>query len=324
VNIGRARNHIGLLVLWAGALACAPAIGAPLGLFLSDKGERTAILRDTLSTYALPIGPWADGAMLTLRTEGAVETSAWRIEAPGATTMELLAPLRTQLIEGGFRLLFECAALECGGFDFRYSTTVLPEPEMHVDLGDYRYVAAERGSGDETEHVTLLVSRSRLAGFVQMIRVSPPSALDNVLSSKAPASSSSEAPAPPVAADDPAQSLSEGVMVLDDLIFGSGAADLGEGDFPSLRSLAGFLDAHPQTRIALVGHTDTSGSLEANKALSQRRADAVRQRLVRQYGIAETRIEAHGVGFLSPRASNATETGRARNRRVEAIITSTQ
>jgi len=73
-------------------------------------------------------------------------------------------------------------------------------------------------------------------------------------------------------------------------------------------------------RIALVGHTDTVGALDSNIALSQARAEAVRTRLVEEHGVAPERIEAHGIGFLAPRASNRSEAGRDSNRRVEAVV----
>ena len=74
----------------------------------------------------------------------------------------------------------------------------------------------------------------------------------------------------------------------------------------------------------LVGHTDAEGSLEANRALSERRALAVVERLVASHGIAPERLRAEGVGYLVPRAPNTTEEGRARNRRVEVVKVETQ
>jgi OOP family OmpA-OmpF porin len=72
--------------------------------------------------------------------------------------------------------------------------------------------------------------------------------------------------------------------------------------------------------VALVGHTDAEGGLAANIDLSRRRAAAVRDRLVAQHGIAAERLSAEGVGWLAPRATNATEAGREANRRVEAVV----
>jgi outer membrane protein OmpA-like peptidoglycan-associated protein len=112
--------------------------------------------------------------------------------------------------------------------------------------------------------------------------------------------------------------------VLEDLVFASGAATLTEGDYPSLAAVAAWLKANPDGTIALVGHTDASGSLAANKALSERRAKAVAEVLVQSYGADPARVAAEGVGYLAPRATNQTEEGRQKNRRVEVIVTSTR
>jgi OOP family OmpA-OmpF porin len=118
-----------------------------------------------------------------------------------------------------------------------------------------------------------------------------------------------------------ARLMSEGHVALDDLAFETGAAALAAGDPASLADLAAFLAANPGARVTLVGHTDAEGSLEANIALSRRRAEAVAAVLVGQFGVARGQVAAAGAGWLAPRASNATPEGRARNRRVEAVLT---
>ena len=72
--------------------------------------------------------------------------------------------------------------------------------------------------------------------------------------------------------------------------------------------------------MALVGHTDDTGALQANVAVSTRRAEAVRARLIETYGVAANRIEAQGAGYMAPITSNATPEGRDINRRVEAVL----
>jgi outer membrane protein OmpA-like peptidoglycan-associated protein len=69
----------------------------------------------------------------------------------------------------------------------------------------------------------------------------------------------------------------------------------------------------------VVGHTDNVGGLEANMKLSQSRADAVTQALVRDHGISASRLKAYGDGPYAPVSSNDTEEGRAKNRRVELV-----
>ncbi|MDR7126143.1 OmpA family protein [Pseudotabrizicola sp. 4114] len=286
---------------------------------------------ETLSSYALPIGGFANGVLPTRMVEGVLQQTAWRIDAPGATTLELLMPLRAQLQEDGFRTVFECEAVACGGFDFRYGTVILPEPEMHVDLGDFRYYAAERGA----EVVSLIVSRTAAAGFVQMIHVGGARNAVPLLSGStmtAPANPLAALPLPVLpddgatapAADLGARLLSGGAVALEDLVFASGSSALAEGTYGSLTALATWLRQNPALTVALVGHTDASGGLEGNIALSRKRADAVRQYLIRTEAIPAAQVEAQGVGYLSPRASNLNDAGREKNRRVEVMVTSTQ
>jgi OOP family OmpA-OmpF porin len=116
----------------------------------------------------------------------------------------------------------------------------------------------------------------------------------------------------------------QGYFILEDLVFQTGSSELGDDAFSSLSTLADYLNANPSRTVALVGHTDSEGSLAGNIALSKKRARSVVKRLISDLGVNKTQLSAEGNGFLSPRASNLTEDGRAQNRRVEVIVTSTQ
>ncbi len=107
---------------------------------------------------------------------------------------------------------------------------------------------------------------------------------------------------------------------MEDLDFETGSNTLGPGAHDSLARIAAFLVGHPAYRIVLVGHTDSVGALETNIALSKRRAEAVRGRLIDAYGVPAGQVGAEGMGYLAPVASNLTPEGRERNRRVEALL----
>ena len=297
-------------------------------LDLPAGATRAVSKTEALTSYALPIGAFAQGRMQTRTFEGPVAQTVWQIDAPGQSTLQLLAPLRAQLMQAGYRVLFECEAFECGGFDFRYGTAVIPEPEMHVDLGDYRFLAAEKGA----EAVSLMVSRSAALGFVQLTHIddsavtrpasaAPTTATTGQIALTLPAAIPIDTTAAP---DDLLLRLAAGdAVALDDLVFASGASALSEGAYPSLEVLADWLKSQPAARVALVGHTDASGSLEGNTALSRKRAQSVRERLIDRYGVPGDQVDAEGVGYLAPRMSNLTEAGRDQNRRVEVMLTST-
>jgi OmpA-OmpF porin, OOP family len=108
-------------------------------------------------------------------------------------------------------------------------------------------------------------------------------------------------------------------FVFDDLHFESGSTQLTPDDRQTVDSLLGVLKAYPAVRIVLEGHTDATGDAAANKALSRQRAEAVEQ-ILTAGGVAADRLKAEGYGQERPLAENTTETGRARNRRLELVV----
>ena len=328
-----------------------PAFPAP--------ASQTFSRAEGLTSYALPTGPFAKGAMQTTALEGALLQRAWHVQAKGLTTLQIMAPLRDQLTDAGFSVLYECDTFVCGGFDFRFGTDIAAEPAMHVDLGDFRYLAARRTGGGHTggghtgggrtggdgpDHASVIVSRSSSLAFVQLTQIGKGAAPDTPLIAVAEPPPGAPQPgvpqpgvpglatpgfkAPGLAAPDPDAPASplavglatRGSVALDDLLFASGAAVLDPGEYASLEALAAYLQVNPATRVVLVGHTDASGALDNNIALSRQRAASVRDWMLANYAIPAGQITAEGVGYLAPRDSNQTEQGLTRNRRVEVML----
>jgi outer membrane protein OmpA-like peptidoglycan-associated protein len=104
-----------------------------------------------------------------------------------------------------------------------------------------------------------------------------------------------------------------------DVLFETGSASLQPGGRDKVAQLAQVLQRYPRTSVEIVGHTDSRGSASSNQDLSERRADAVRDVLLRE-GVSPGRMTARGAGELRPVASNDTPTGRAMNRRVEIVL----
>ena len=101
--------------------------------------------------------------------------------------------------------------------------------------------------------------------------------------------------------------------------FATGAASLNAGAREGLARFAGIVGVYPTLRFKVEGHTDSTGSYEKNRTLSLQRALTVRDYLIAQ-GVPASTIDVEGLGPDRPVADNATNDGRARNRRVEIIL----
>lgn len=103
------------------------------------------------------------------------------------------------------------------------------------------------------------------------------------------------------------------------IYFDTGKSDIKPESGQAMGEIAKLLKTDAGLEVYVVGHTDNVGGLEANMKLSRDRADAVMQALVRDHGIIASRLSAYGDGPYAPVASNDTEEGRAKNRRVELV-----
>ena len=109
------------------------------------------------------------------------------------------------------------------------------------------------------------------------------------------------------------------IYTLQDVYFNTDKATLRESSYDALNDLLSAMQTNKAMRVEIAGHTDDRASAEYNKDLSQRRAESVKAYLV-ENGIAKDRIRAKGYGESEPVASNETEEGRQKNRRVEVRV----
>lgn len=123
--------------------------------------------------------------------------------------------------------------------------------------------------------------------------------------------------------DDEAQVFREGeaiILRLVGLTFDSGNAQIKPQNFALLEKVEKAIDVFPRSELTIEGHTDSYGGDEMNQQLSQRRAESVQQYMINAMRIPTYRLIATGYGETRPVASNETESGRARNRRIDIVI----
>lgn len=109
------------------------------------------------------------------------------------------------------------------------------------------------------------------------------------------------------------------VMTLGDVLFDTGQAELKSSASRTVLKLVQFLQLNPRRVVRIEGYTDSTGTPEDNLKLSRDRAQSVADMLV-DLGIDEKRIEVEGYGDQYPVEANASERGRAQNRRVEIVF----
>jgi OOP family OmpA-OmpF porin len=311
----------------AGLVLVTTLPASALDLVWPNGSERVWSDQRIVSGYPRATAPFDGSTVPTETLAGELVEAIWHVTGAPRDPAGLAQWLTRQLRAQGYDIRFACADRTCGGFDFRFALPIAPEPEMHVDLGDFQYIVATIGPRPApTETVILTLSQGGQTGYAHLVRLRP----QDASAEPTPRMSEASATAPPADPGDAADAadvetliadlLRDGSRALDDLNFETGASGLSGARYDSLVILAEFLAQDASRRVALVGHTDMEGTLDANIDLSRARAEAVRRYLVEELGVRPDQVQAHGVGYLAPRAANSTAEGREANRRVEVIL----
>ena len=236
------------------------------------------------------------------RLEGRVSRIAYRTN-PGPSILEVSRNFETQLAKAGFETLLACDTDACGGIPFTEAIDALPIPQMWVDGFNYHYYAGRKSDGGRETYASVVVSENNREIYAQLIVVEL-GAIENKM----------------VDAAAMAKGLGEtGHIALYGIYFDTDKAVIKPESRPTLEQIAKLLTGQPQLNVFIVGHTDSQGAFDYNMDLSKRRAEAIAAELVKNYRIAPARLRTAGVGLLSPVGSNASESGRALNRRVELV-----
>jgi flagellar motor protein MotB len=258
--------------------------------------------------FQLPLGKIIDENSFekVQRLEGKV--TKFKYSMPGnRSSLEVMRSYQEALQRGGFQILFQCSGANCRAaksFQGGYRSTASGVWCFNCEE-PMRYLAAKlvRPAGDV--YVSLVVEKDKYEGgtWLSIIEVKP---MGTGLVT--------------VNADALANDITKtGHVAVYGIYFDAGKADIKPQSTPVLEEIAKLLNTDASLKLHVIGHTDNVGSLASNMTLSKQRAEAVVSVLTTKYRISAKRLQAGGVGPLSPVATNRTEEGRAKNRRVELV-----
>jgi OOP family OmpA-OmpF porin len=256
------------------------------------------------------------------RIEGSRNTVFYRL--PGdASTLEVARSYEADLAAAGFQVVFQGNAPDLDDGYGRFMKEVYGTQigsavmEYHLPASkDFRYLAMKKVNDDGSEsYVCGLFAKIRdvwgsryakpqeVVTRLDVIRTKP-------LTSRLVTVKAEEMP-----------SLfdTSGKVVLYGILFDFNQATIKPDSKDTLTEISKFVAANPSTKLIVSGHTDSVGNFDFNRDLSQKRAEAVVDYLVKNHQAPRDRFIPFGASFASPVASNATEDGRAKNRRVELV-----
>jgi len=275
-------------------------------------------------SYNIPLGPAKRGENdnFIFSNFQKAEGSATRITyiAPeGKSAEEVIANYRELFKSKNFETLYEAKDDDFGRYD-EFVKAAKYEKIFESSGGARRFIAGKLSGQNGDVYVSVYAAENNFWGFE--IKVGKQEAKKgrtyyqvDVIETK-PLTTSLVV----MKAEEMEGSLSKtGRVALYGILFDHDKTDIKPESKPALEEIAKLLKAAPDLKILVVGHTDNQGELKYNQELSKRRAESVVKALTTEYGIAAARLSAHGVGMLSPVASNDSEDGKARNRRVELV-----
>ncbi len=227
------------------------------------------------------------------------------------STLEVFRNYEDALKAAGFEILFTCSNNDCGGRDFNHKV-VEYSGGFADNYSDQRFLAAKLTRDEGDVYVSLYTvkntggggpDRNHIYTQVDVIEVAPMQEAMVTVDANAMAE----------------EIFETGSISIYGILFDFDKANIKPESAATIKEIATLLNNNPDLKLFIVGHTDNKGSLDYNTNLSQTRAEAVVAVLVSDHGIESGRVTPKGLAFLAPVASNSSEEGRAKNRRVELV-----
>ena len=248
--------------------------------------------------FDFPLAPPVDGKYpQTIHVEGRITGIRYRVPED-RSPLEISRNYESALKAAGAEVLFTCAAKACGNGK---TTDYIGQQELDWDFYVRRAEAFKLPRPDGPVYVLLTFQEESTALIIAEVKPMASRQVD-------------------VNAEELKSSIdSSGRALVYGIYFDTAKTALKPESEPTLRQIAQLLSQNPALKLYVVGHTDDVGTLASNLELSKGRAQAVVNALKGPHKIAADRLLAYGVGPLAPVATNRTEAGRAKNRRVELV-----
>ncbi|MCW5748121.1 MAG: OmpA family protein [Alphaproteobacteria bacterium] len=291
-----------ILVLMGGALAVWSPVGAPKGDATKTELARVAAARDAAEKALAD----AEAKVASLRQEADKAAAAAREEGE-----RKLAAARTEAEKAMAALRRETEGL---------IAAIRADADKAVAAAKAQADKAAAGGGDKLAALRDEAQKTAAALRSQLEQCQAAASKKPEGESARCATGSSAPSTGPVAAADIARELdSSGSIALYGIQFDTGSAKLTAESRASIDEIAKLMKDDTKLKLLVVGHTDNRGDFNLNRTISEQRAQAVVTDLVGRLGIEPARLSSAGVADLAPVSTNDTETGRARNRRVEFV-----
>jgi OmpA-OmpF porin, OOP family len=290
------------------------------------KGYR-AVKFDEYRLVKAPINGYRNGKQLppeqilddsnSVALEGRV--TRIRYDAPeNSSTLQIFRSYQRALEGSGFKTIFSCSNMECVGntpptdcigcaWELSFANAILRRANFSLHGAiheDQRYLAARLQRAEGDVYVSLLVVGLKQP-LTQLDIVEEAALAEGLVSVDATAMAK--------------EIKNTGSVSLYGIYFDTDSASITSPSEPTLKQIAELLRNDGALGLLVVGHTDNTGSFQRNVTLSNDRAKAVVGALVSRYKIPQDRLTAFGIGPSAPVATNATDTGRAKNRRVTLV-----
>ena len=323
-------NLFSLFALFTGFATLLPAQNAadipgskdPAGLKRYEGTRTTCYEEKAFDSYTLPLGrltkkPNVNIFAKSLTLEGKVTKVTYVSNDPQRTALEVFKNYQGELAAGGWETLWQGTGEELSagkGLLFHSLFGDRPGGTFAISHPGARYLAAKKGGA----HLALFVANYK-AGMVLPKTLQPKAGVPVVALDLIETQAMEEKMVLVKAEEMASGILQQGSVNLYGFHFDTASAALKPESDATLDEVAKLLKSDSALRLLVVGHTDIVGKFDGNIELSQNRAASVVAALSKRVPSAASRLTPCGVGYQCPIATNSSEEGRAKNRRVALV-----